>query len=54
MSHTHSQDLEAHFNTLQYSLIETQKEVKQLSANVSTINTTLQSSMGEIKQDLTT
>jgi hypothetical protein len=28
--------------------------VKQLSANVVTINTTMQSSMGEIKQDLTT
>ena len=54
MAHTHSQDLEARFNTLQYGLIETQQEVKQLSANVVTINTTMQSSMGEIKQDLTT
>jgi wobble nucleotide-excising tRNase len=54
MAHTHSQDLEARFNTLQYGLIETQQEVKQLSAYVSTINTTMQSSMGEMKQDLTT
>jgi hypothetical protein len=54
IAHTHSQDLEAHFNTLQSGLIETQKEVKQLSANVATINTTMQSSMGEVKQDLTT
>jgi hypothetical protein len=54
MAHTHSQDLEARFNTLQSGLIETQQEVKQLSANVTTINTTMQSSMGEIKQDLTT
>jgi hypothetical protein len=46
--------LEARFNTLQSSIIETQQEVKQLSANVSTINTTMQSSMEEIKQDLTT
>jgi hypothetical protein len=45
MAHTHSQDLEAHFNTLQYGLIKTQKEVKQLSANVVAINTTIQSSM---------
>jgi hypothetical protein len=52
MAHTCSQDLEARFNALQYSLIETQQEVKQLSANVSAINTT--SSMEEIKQDLTT
>jgi hypothetical protein len=54
MAHIRSKDLEAHFNTLQSSLIETQQEVKQLSANVATINTTMQSSMGEIKQDLTT
>jgi hypothetical protein len=49
MAHTHSQDLEALFNTLQSGLIETQQEVKQLSVNVITINTTMQSSMGEIK-----
>jgi hypothetical protein len=54
MAHTHSQDLEAHFNTLQSSLTETQQEVKQLSVNVAAINTTMQSSMEEIKQDLTT
>jgi hypothetical protein len=54
MVHTHSQDLEACFNTFQSGLIETQQEVKQLSANVATINTTMQSSMEEIKQDLTT
>jgi wobble nucleotide-excising tRNase len=54
MAHTHSQDLEARFNTLQSGLIETQQEVKQLSANVAAINTTMQSSMGEIKKDLTT
>jgi hypothetical protein len=54
MAHTHSSDLEACFNTLQSGLSETQQEVKQLSANVATINTTIQSSMGEIKQDLTT
>jgi wobble nucleotide-excising tRNase len=53
MAHTRSQDLEDHFNTLQSGLIETQQEVKQISANVSAINTTMQSSMEEIKQDLT-
>jgi hypothetical protein len=41
MAHTRSQDLEAHFNTLQSGLIETQQEVKQLSANVAAINTTM-------------
>jgi len=54
MVHTRSQDLEALFNTLQSGLLKTQQEVKQLSANVATINTTMQSSMEEIKQDLTT
>jgi hypothetical protein len=46
--------LEACFNTLQSSLTETQQEVKQLSASVDAINTTMQSSMEEIKQDLST
>jgi hypothetical protein len=54
MAHTCSQDLEDRFNALQSGLIEIQQEVKQLSANVAAINTTMQSSMGEIKQDLTT
>jgi hypothetical protein len=50
MAHTRSQDLESRFNTLQYGLIETQQEVKQPSANVVAINTTMQSSMEEIKE----
>jgi hypothetical protein len=58
MAHTHSQELEARFNNLQSGLLETHKEVKQLSANVAsidttintTINTTMQSSMEEVKQ----
>jgi hypothetical protein len=62
MAHTHSQDLEARFNTLQSGFLETQKEVKQLSATVAsidssinaTINTTMQSSIEEVKQELTT
>jgi hypothetical protein len=41
MAHTHSQDLESCFNTLQSGLIETQQEVKQLGANVPAINTTM-------------
>jgi hypothetical protein len=62
MAHTRSQDLEARFNTLQFGFLETQKEVKQLSAIVAsivssinaTINTTMESSMEEVKQELTT
>jgi hypothetical protein len=62
MAHTHSQDLEACFNTLQSGFLETQKEVKQLSATVAsidssintTINKTMQSSMEGVKQELAT
>jgi hypothetical protein len=58
MAHTRSQDLEARLNTLQSNFIETQQEVKQLSANVAAINTTMQSSITtsieELKQDMTT
>jgi hypothetical protein len=62
MAHTHSQDLETRFNTLQSGFLETQKEVKQLNATIAsidssinaTINTTMQSSMEEVKQELTT
>jgi hypothetical protein len=46
--------LEARFTTLQSGLIETQQEVKYLNANVTAISTTMQSSIEEIKQDLTT
>jgi len=62
MAHTRSQNLESHFNTLQSSFLETQKEVKQLSATIAsrdtsintTINASMQSSMEEVKQELTT
>jgi uncharacterized membrane-anchored protein YhcB (DUF1043 family) len=54
MDHTCSQDLEACFNTSQSNFTKTQKEVKQLSANASSINKTMHSSMEEIKQHLTT
>jgi hypothetical protein len=46
--------LEAHFNILQSNLTKIQQEVKQLSANVVAINTTMHSSMDKIKQDRTT
>jgi hypothetical protein len=58
MAHTRRQDLEARFNTLQYNFTETQQEMKQLSANVAAINTTMKSSIvasiEELKQDMTT
>jgi hypothetical protein len=62
MAHTHSQELESRFNTLQSSFLETQKEVQQLSATIAsrdtsintTINASVQSAMEEVKQELTT
>jgi hypothetical protein len=62
MAHTRSQEMESRFNTLQSSFLETQKEVKQLSATVAsldtsintTINASVQSSMEEVKQETTT
>jgi wobble nucleotide-excising tRNase len=58
MAHAHSQDLEAFLNTLKSNFTEIQQEVKQLSANVFTINTTMQSSITasikELKQYMTT
>jgi hypothetical protein len=58
MAHTRSQDLEARFNSLSSTFTETQQEVRQLSANISTINKNMHSSidakMETIKQDLAT
>jgi wobble nucleotide-excising tRNase len=62
MAHNHSQDLEARFNTLQFNFTETQQEVRQLSANISTINKNMYSSIAAsikelkkyLKQDITT
>jgi hypothetical protein len=62
MGHTRSQDLEALFNTLQYNFTETQQEVRQISANISTINKNMHSSIvtsieelkKDLKQDITT
>jgi hypothetical protein len=66
MAHTHSQELESRFNTLQSSFLETQQEVQQLSATIAShdtsINTTInasvnvvvQSAMAEVKHELTT
>ena len=56
MAHTHNQDLEARFNTLQSNFTETQQEVRQPSANIATINKNMHSSIvasiAELKEDL--
>jgi hypothetical protein len=62
MAHTHSQELESHFNTLQFGFLKTQQEVQQLSATISShdaslnasINVAVQSAMEEVKHELTT
>jgi hypothetical protein len=62
MAHTRSQEMESRFNTLQSSFLETQQEVKQLSATIAschtsintTINASMQSAMAEVKHELTT
>jgi hypothetical protein len=55
MAHTRSQDLEARFNTLQSNFTETQQELRQLSANMATINKNMHScitaSIEELKED---
>jgi hypothetical protein len=58
MAHTRSQELESRFNTLQSGFLETQQEVKQLSATIASrdasINVAMQSAMEKVKHELTT
>jgi hypothetical protein len=62
MAHTCSQELESRFNTLQSGLLETQQEVKQLSATIASrdasinasVNVAVHSTMTEVKHELTT
>jgi hypothetical protein len=62
MAHTHNQELESRFNTLQSGLLETQQEVQQLSATIASrdasmnasVNVVMQSAMEEFKHELTT
>jgi hypothetical protein len=62
MAHTHSQELESCFNTLQSGFLETQQEVQQLSATIASrdasmnafVNVVVQSTMAEVKHKLTT
>jgi hypothetical protein len=56
MAHTHSQELESRFNSLQSSFLKTQQEVKQLSATIAShdtsintpINTPINASVNEV------
>jgi hypothetical protein len=62
MAHTCSQEIESLLNTLQYSFLETQQEVQQLSATIAShdasinasVNVVVQSAMVEFKHVLIT
>ena len=62
MAHTHNQELESHFTTLQSGLLETQQEVQQLSATIASreasmnasVNVVVKSTMAKVKHELTT
>jgi hypothetical protein len=62
MAHTHTQELEYRFNTLQSGFLETQQEVQQLNDTIASrdasinasINVVVQSTMAEVKHELTT
>jgi hypothetical protein len=62
MAHTYSQELESRSNALQSGLLETQQEVQQLSATIASrdasinasVNVAVQSTMAEVKHELTT
>ena len=60
MAHTHNQELEYRFNTLQHGLLETQQEVQQISAIIASrdasmnasVQTVVHSAMAEVKNEL--
>jgi hypothetical protein len=45
MAHTYRQDLAARLNTLSFDFAEAQKQVQQLSANITTINNKMHSTI---------
>jgi peptidoglycan hydrolase CwlO-like protein len=45
MTHTRNQELESRFNTLQHGLLETQQEVKQLSATIASRDASMNASV---------
>jgi hypothetical protein len=58
LSHTYSQDLEAHLNSLFYDFAATQKEAQKFNANITTIDKNMHSTIYEnienLKHDLST
>jgi hypothetical protein len=54
MAHTHSQELESRFNTLQSGFLETQQEVQQLSATIASRDASINASINVFAQSTTT
>ena len=48
MVHTRNQELESRFNTLQSGLLETQQEVQQLSATISSHDASMNASVNVV------
>jgi hypothetical protein len=48
MAHTHSQELESRFNTLQSGFLETQQEVQQLSATIASRDASINASVNVV------
>jgi hypothetical protein len=48
----HNQDLESRFNALSFDLSMTQKELRQINANISTINSSMHSTIDAKMEDL--
>jgi prefoldin subunit 5 len=52
MAHTHNQDLENHLNALPSDISMTQKEMRQINANISTINSSMHSTIDAKMEDM--
>jgi hypothetical protein len=56
MAHTRNQDLENYLNSSSFDISTTQKEMRQINANMSTINSSMHSTievkMEDMKQDM--
>jgi hypothetical protein len=48
MAHTHSQELESRFNTLQSGFLKTQQEVQQLSATIASRDASINASVNVV------
>jgi len=52
MAHTHNQELDSRFNTLQSGLLETQQEVQQISATIASRDASMNASINVVVQSI--